>query len=81
MSPKFDKDGYKHYILSRDGKPTHVRGHRVVAENFIVNLCNLPMVNHIAKAYGCAISYVSRLVNRKKRISVYDKFMENYREV
>lgn len=46
LSPKIDKDGYKHYILSCESVPTHVRGHRIVASAFIANPLNLPIINH-----------------------------------
>ena len=41
-----DSDGYLITHLSKDGKRKNVRVHRVVAEAFIHNPCNLPQINH-----------------------------------
>ena len=46
MHPSFDKDGYLMTRLVKDGKYTVVRVHRIVAETFIPNPNNLPIVNH-----------------------------------
>ncbi len=47
LAPKFDKDGYEAYGLSRDQNKFHVRGHRLVATAFIPNPKNLSVVDHI----------------------------------
>lgn len=41
-----DKDGYKQVILYKDGSKRNFRVHRLVAEAFIDNPDNLPLVNH-----------------------------------
>lgn len=42
-----DKDGYFSVALSKNGKSTTMRLHRVVLSAFVPNVNNLPMVNHI----------------------------------
>jgi hypothetical protein len=44
---KEDKDGYYNCTLYRDGKPYHFRVNRLVADAFVTNPDNLPIVNHI----------------------------------
>lgn len=46
LKPKYDKDGYESYVLYKEGGRHHLRGHRIVAENFIPNPDNLPVVDH-----------------------------------
>lgn len=46
LAPKFDKDGYESYGLSKDKKKFHMRGHRIVATSFIKNPNNLAVVDH-----------------------------------
>lgn len=41
-----DKKGYKRVALRKDGKSKTFMVHRVVAETFLSNVNNLPMVNH-----------------------------------
>lgn len=41
------ENGYKYYRLSKNGKKKMVYAHRLVAEAFIENPNNLPVVNHI----------------------------------
>lgn len=41
-----DKDGYFRVNLSKQGKKKHYRMNRLVAENFLDNPTNLPVVNH-----------------------------------
>lgn len=41
------KHGYMHVCLSKDGKPSTKRVHRLVAEAFIANPMDKPVVNHI----------------------------------
>lgn len=40
------KDGYKFVVLKRNGKQKYMMVHRLVAEAFIPNPDNLPMINH-----------------------------------
>jgi len=49
INPRYDKDGYLHIGLSNGSRRNSVdkRIHRLVAEAFIPNPNNLPMVNHI----------------------------------
>lgn len=44
---KYDKDGYVEFKLCKDNKLKYVRGHRLVAQNFIENPENHPIINHI----------------------------------
>lgn len=46
LKGKVDKDGYIEYCLRYNGKAKHKRGHRLVAEAFIPNPNNLPVINH-----------------------------------
>jgi hypothetical protein len=39
--------GYKYYRLSKNGKKKMFYAHRLVAEHFLPNPNNLPVVNHI----------------------------------
>ena len=41
------ENGYLYYRLSRNGKKKMFYAHRLVAEAFIPNINNLPVVNHI----------------------------------
>lgn len=45
--PSIDKDGYKQVSLSKNGKYTTYKVHRLVALTFIPNPNNLPVINHI----------------------------------
>ena len=45
--PTYDKDGYLNITLSKKGKSTTFKLHRLVATAFIPNPNNLPEVNHI----------------------------------
>lgn len=40
------ENGYKYYRLSKNGKKKMFYAHRLVAEHFLSNLNNLPVVNH-----------------------------------
>ena len=46
LKQKTDKNGYKRVILYKDGKPYTWLVHRLVAEAFIDNPCNYPIINH-----------------------------------
>lgn len=41
------ENGYKYYRLSQNGSKKMFYAHRLVAEHYIDNPCNLPVVNHI----------------------------------
>lgn len=38
---------YVYVNVEQDGKTRHLLAHRVIAETFLENKCNLPVVNHI----------------------------------
>ena len=66
LSPKEDKDGYKIVTLYTNGKKYSRRVHRLVAEAFLDNPKNYPIVNHkdenirnnnIENLEWCSISY------------------------
>lgn len=46
MNGKIDKDGYREYHLKICGKSIHRRGHRLIAETFLENPNNYPIINH-----------------------------------
>lgn len=45
----YDKQGYENVKLSKQGTVKHFLVHRLVAESFIPNPCDLPEVDHIDK--------------------------------
>ena len=47
MQGSISEHGYRYYRLSKDGKKKMFYGHRLVAEAFIPNPDNLPVINHI----------------------------------
>lgn len=46
LSIAANKTGYKYVVLKKDGKQKHMQVHRLVAEAFIPNPKNLPIINH-----------------------------------
>ena len=46
LKPRLTKKGYETINLCKDGKVKNVRIHRLVAQSFISNPNNLPVVNH-----------------------------------
>lgn len=46
LKPSIDKDGYYRVNLVDDGRSKYYRVHRLVAQAFIKNTFNLPVVNH-----------------------------------
>ena len=46
LSPIKDKDGYLQVVLNCNGKRKRIKVHRLVAQAFILNIDNLPQVNH-----------------------------------
>lgn len=47
LNGSIGENGYKYYRLSKDGKKKMFYAHRLIAETFIDNPKNLPIVNHI----------------------------------
>lgn len=47
LIPKTDKGGYNYVNLAKNGKSISAKVHRIVAETFIDNPNNKPIVNHI----------------------------------
>lgn len=47
LSGSIGENGYKYYRLSKNNRKQIFYAHRLVAEHFIENLNNLPVVNHI----------------------------------
>ena len=47
INGRHDKKGYIHYALRKNGKAYERKGHRLVAEAFILNINNKSQVNHI----------------------------------
>jgi hypothetical protein len=52
MKPPLDKDGYRRIQLSKEGIGKEYRVHRLVAEAFIHNTKNLPIINHLNNQPG-----------------------------
>lgn len=46
LNHKIDKDGYHIVTLSKEGKTKCIGVHRLVAQAFLQNSCNFPMINH-----------------------------------
>lgn len=46
LKPKYDKDGYESYCITKGGFRKDIRGHRAVAEAFLENFKELPVVDH-----------------------------------
>ena len=66
LSPKYDKDGYATVCLRKNNKNYSKRVHRLVAETFIPNPNNYPIVNHkdenvknnnVENLEWCSVSY------------------------
>ena len=47
MNPPMDKDGYLRIGLSKNKKQKHYHVHRLVAQHFLDNPNNYPVINHI----------------------------------
>ena len=78
LSPMINKKGYPYVHLSKDGKSVSKRIHRLVAEAFIPNPDNLPIVNHkdedktnnhVSNLEWCTNKYNSNYGNRCQNIS------------
>lgn len=59
LKQRTDKDGYKEVALSKDGLIKFYRVHRLVAEAFLSNPNNYPVINH--KDEDPANNYVENL--------------------
>ena len=74
----FFKQGYVYVGLCKNGIQTHFRVHRLVADAFIPNPLNLPVVNHkdenktnnrVDNLEWCDSSYNANYGNRNRKIS------------
>ena len=72
LSPKYDKDGYATVCLRKNNKNYSRRVHRLVAETFIPNPNNYPIVNHkdenvknnnVENLEWCSVSYNTKYGN------------------
>ena len=88
LKPSTDKDGYLYVDLHKNGKHKKFRIHRLVAEAYIPNIDNLPMINHKDenKANNCLQNlewcdckynnnYGTRIEKIKKQILKFDRVL------
>lgn len=77
LKPEVSKDGHLRVTLSNAGEKERVFVHRLVAEAFIPNPNNLPVINHkdenpannsVENLEWCTISYNNNYNERNKRI-------------
>lgn len=81
-------NGYKQYRLSKNGEKQNFYAHRLVAEAFIPNPENLPIVNHIdgnklnnnvtnlewtSYSDNSKHAYENNLIAKRRKIELYDK--------
>ena len=59
LKPGINSSGYLHVCLSKDGEGSTKRIHRLVAEAFILNLSDLPCVDHQDR--NCLNNHLSKL--------------------
>lgn len=80
------QDGYLRCILSKDGKTKHVRSHVLVAESFVENPNNYPVINHkdenpannhIDNLEWCSIAYNNSYGTRTERAINSEGFKKN----
>ena len=73
-----DKDGYYRVTLIKDKKPKFIPVHRLVAQAFIHNPHNFPVINHIDEnkqnnnidnLEWCTVAYNNNYGNRQERVS------------
>lgn len=74
----YDKDGYTHVKLGKDGIIITKSIHRLVAETFIYNPDNLPIINHkdenpsnncVWNLEWCTVAYNNKYGNRLNKVS------------
>ena len=81
LSSGIDKKGYKHINLSKDGKVKTYKLHRLVAQAFLPNPNNLPVINHIDEnpsnncvenlewcTYSYNINYGTRIEKQRQKM-------------
>lgn len=77
LKPEMTQDGHLRIVLSEAGKRKRVFVHRLVAEAFIPNPDNLPIINHkdenpsnneVSNLEWCTVSYNNNYNERNKRI-------------
>lgn len=82
-------DGYYRCILSKEGKVTHDSIHRLVAESFIDNPNNYPVINHkdedpsnncVENLEWCTIEYNNAYGTRIKRMKNNKQFQQRHAE-
>lgn len=75
---RYDKDGYKQVNLSKDGKNKYYFVHRLVAQAFLPNPNNYPIINHIDEVKDnncvdnlewCTVKYNTNYGNCPQNIS------------
>ena len=76
MKNNIDAYGYVYYFLYKNKKAKRFKGHRLVAETFIDNPYNLPMINHkdenksnnaVSNLEWCSATYNLNYGNRSKK--------------
>lgn len=88
LKPNILRTGYAQYSLQRNGKRTLILGHRIVAEAFLPNPNNYPIVNHkdenksnnaVENLEWCTHSYNSKygaIGEKHKKIEYWGKGVE-----
>ena len=78
LKPFYNQDGYLRVSLYKNGKRTDFFVHRLVAETFIPNPLNLPVINHKDEVKDnnypynlewCTVKYNNNYGNRIKKVS------------
>lgn len=78
LKTHINKFGYERVILYKNKKPFNFQVHRLVAEAFIPNINNLPIVNHknenkidnqVSNLEWCSHKYNINYGNRNKKVS------------
>lgn len=86
LKPLQKKDGYIRYSLRKNSKSTSLYVHRLVAEAFIPNPCNLPCINHkdevksnncIDNLEWCDYTYNNNYGTFKERLSIQRRGKNN----